>query len=355
MWLRAGFGAPAGFGVGGTSSLPNTLASPPDGQRFLCFRSFQFWFYTCNHTSTCFWSACTSKFWIWNLWSSRLRHLYLILSSILCLIYPHCKLCHTGTAPAFGFGAQPAASNAFGQAPTPATPTFGQSVSSQSMGGFGFGQPQPAASIGFGVAPSSGPPSFGFGQSQPSASTAFGQTQASTSGGFGQPQPAAGSGFGQRPSASSNIFGFGQTAASPGFGFGTAQSSPAMFGQTQSVSTAAPSAPLFGATPGQSTPGDCCGCVLTLVLLAHHMAGCARIQTETPAVPFFRLFRLQYPGCSVTSCLPAMRTWSYGFCSYCHNVTISACLVATCTSGKGHSVTRVQANSTMQHQSCTCL
>lgn len=38
MLLCAGFGAPAGFGAGGISSLPNTVAFPPDGQRLPVFQ-----------------------------------------------------------------------------------------------------------------------------------------------------------------------------------------------------------------------------------------------------------------------------------------------------------------------------
>lgn len=177
----------------------------------------------------------------------------------------------TGTATSFGFGAQPAASNAFGQAP--AAQTFGQPAGSQPTGGFGFGQPQPAASTGFGFGQTQPSGSSGFGQPQTPALGGFGQPQTPALGGFGQPQSAASSGFGQPPSAASsgfgqsqpaasNSFGFNAAPASSGFGFGAPHSSPAMFGQTQPASTSAPSVPAFGVSPGQSAPGDS-GCALT--------------------------------------------------------------------------------------------
>ena len=184
----------------------------------------------------------------------------------------------TGAAPSFGFGAsQPAASAAFGQAASSqAAFGFGQPQSAANAGfGFsqsqapasgGFGQPQSAAGSSFGFGQSA-PASAGFGQPQSAASTGFefGQPQSGANIGFGQPQSAASTGFGQpstaasggfgQPQPASGGFGFGQTPANGGFNFGTAQSAPAMFGQTQSASTAAAAAPAFGANVSQATPG----------------------------------------------------------------------------------------------------
>ena len=270
-------------------SSPPRRRHVPDARLISQRNGFEFWCHSCIYIGPCLWSAFSSKCGIWGLRSNRLCRFSagVCKTSVPCNLLILQVLPTTGTATSFSFGAQPAASNAFGQAP--AAQGFGQPASPQPTGGFGFGQPQSAASTGFGfgqsqTAGSSGfvqpqtPAVGGFGQAQTPGIGGFSQPQSAASTGFGQPQSAASTGFGQPQSAAaSSSFGFNQASASPGVGLGTAQLSPAMFGQTQAAATSAQPAPAFGVTPGQATPGDFAGCAHATDK-AFHQACCLKRQ-----------------------------------------------------------------------------